>query len=144
MWSRSRPRPAARWPRSAKTGKPQFLECLTYRFRAHSMFDAQLYRDKAEVEDWREKGPILRFQTWLTDNGLIHAEDVAEIEAESQAEIDAAVDFRREQRLGAGGDAHALMSRPRTALPRQSPQRRQERRSRSPIARPCSRPSARP
>ena len=31
-------------------GKPQFLECRTYRFRAHSMFDAQLYREKAEVE----------------------------------------------------------------------------------------------
>ena len=45
--------------------RPIFLECHTYRFRAHSMFDAQLYRDKAEVEAWRAKGPIVRFQGWL-------------------------------------------------------------------------------
>lgn len=79
--------------RIRKTGQPVFLECATYRFRAHSMFDAQLYRDKAEVEAWRKKGPILRFQTWLLDNGLIHREDVDRIEAEVDAEIDAAVDF---------------------------------------------------
>ena len=33
-----------------ETGRPVFLECRTYRFRAHSMFDAQLYREKAEIE----------------------------------------------------------------------------------------------
>jgi pyruvate dehydrogenase E1 component alpha subunit len=76
-----------------ETGQPVFLECATYRFRAHSMFDAQLYRDKAEVEAWRKKGPILRFQTWLLDNGLIHRDDVDRIEAEVDAEIDAAVAF---------------------------------------------------
>jgi 2-oxoisovalerate dehydrogenase E1 component len=66
----------ARSPRSARPGGRVFLECRTYRFRAHSMFDAQLYRDKSEVEDWREQGPIVRFQGWLLENGLIHAEDV--------------------------------------------------------------------
>ena len=44
---------------------PYFLECRTYRFRAHSMFDAQLYRTKDEIEAWREHGPIVRFQGWL-------------------------------------------------------------------------------
>jgi TPP-dependent pyruvate/acetoin dehydrogenase alpha subunit len=38
-----------------ETGKPVFLECRTYRFRAHSMFDAQLYRDKDEVAEWRKR-----------------------------------------------------------------------------------------
>ncbi|WP_343081784.1 pyruvate dehydrogenase (acetyl-transferring) E1 component subunit alpha [Ostreiculturibacter nitratireducens] len=76
-----------------ETGRPHFLECRTYRFRAHSMFDAQLYRDKAEVEEWRQKGPILRFQTWLLENGLIHDEDVAKIETEADAEIAEAVEF---------------------------------------------------
>ena len=45
--------------------KPYFLECRTYRLRAHSMFDAQLYREKSEIEAWRHREPILRFQTWL-------------------------------------------------------------------------------
>ena len=37
---------------------PWFLELRTYRFRAHSMFDPDLYRDKAEVEAWKERDPI--------------------------------------------------------------------------------------
>ncbi len=72
---------------------PQFLECRTYRFRAHSMFDAQLYRSKEEVTAWRKKGPIGRFEEWLRANGLIHDEEVRAIEAEADAEIEAAVAF---------------------------------------------------
>ena len=77
----------------AETGKPVFLECKTYRFRAHSMFDAQLYRPKKEVAEWRAKGPIVRFQSWLEENGLLHENEVAEIEAEVDAEIAEAVAF---------------------------------------------------
>lgn len=76
-----------------ETGKPYFLECRTYRFRAHSMFDAQLYRAKEEVEAWRKKGPITRFRSWLESNGMIHPEDLARIEAEVAAEIAEAADF---------------------------------------------------
>ncbi len=74
-------------------GGPQLLECRTYRLRAHSMFDAQLYRSKDEIEAWRKKGPIVRFQDWLEANGLIHAEEVSGIETEVDAEIAAAVAF---------------------------------------------------
>jgi 2-oxoisovalerate dehydrogenase E1 component len=76
-----------------ETHEPYLLECRTYRFRAHSMFDAQLYRDKAEVEEWRRKGPIVRFQGWLQENSLIRQPDIDKIEAEVKAEIDAAVAF---------------------------------------------------
>ncbi len=40
-------------------GGPHFLECRTYRFRAHSMYDPELYRDKAEVEHWKERDPLI-------------------------------------------------------------------------------------
>ncbi|WP_298570569.1 pyruvate dehydrogenase (acetyl-transferring) E1 component subunit alpha [uncultured Aliiroseovarius sp.] len=76
-----------------ETGRPVFLECRTYRFRAHSMFDAQLYREKAEIEQWRKKGPIVRFQGWLLENGLIHDSDVSEIERAVDAEVAEAVAF---------------------------------------------------
>ncbi len=77
----------------AETGKPYFLECRTYRFRAHSMFDAQLYRAKDEVAEWREKGPIVRFQNWAMQSGLLHENDVATLKSEIAAEITAAVAF---------------------------------------------------
>jgi len=70
---------------------PVFLECKTYRFRAHSMFDAQHYRDKDEVHQWQEKGPIVRFQNWLLQSHVIHASDITDIEARVAVEIDAAV-----------------------------------------------------
>ena len=57
------------------------------------MFDAQLYRDKAEVEAWRHKEPIVRFQTWLEANHIIHSDDVPRIQAEVDAEITEAVAF---------------------------------------------------
>ncbi len=77
----------------ADTGKPYFLECRTYRFRAHSMFDAQLYRSKEEIAEWREKGPILRFQSWLQESGLLHSDEVSKIIVEVDEEIAEAVSF---------------------------------------------------
>ncbi|HTS41216.1 MAG TPA: pyruvate dehydrogenase (acetyl-transferring) E1 component subunit alpha [Xanthobacteraceae bacterium] len=76
-----------------ETRKPYFLECRTYRLRAHSMFDAQLYRDRAEVDAWRHKEPIVRFQGWLETNHMIHPDDVPRMEAEIDAEIAGAVAF---------------------------------------------------
>jgi pyruvate dehydrogenase E1 component alpha subunit len=73
--------------------KPYFLECRTYRLRPHSMFDPQLYRDKAEVEKWRPHEPIVRFKEWLQTNHMIHPDEVSRIEAEVDAEIAAAVAF---------------------------------------------------
>jgi pyruvate dehydrogenase E1 component alpha subunit len=75
------------------SGKPYFLECRTYRLRAHSMFDAQLYRDKAEVEAWRKKEPIARLKAWLLETHMIHPEEVIQIEAEVDAEIAEAIAF---------------------------------------------------
>ena len=77
----------------AETGMPYFLECRTYRFRAHSMFDAQLYRPKEEVATWREKGPIVRFQNWALQSGLLHESDVAQIKSEITDEIAEATKF---------------------------------------------------
>jgi pyruvate dehydrogenase E1 component alpha subunit len=74
----------------ARSGQgPYFLECRTYRYRAHSMFDAELYRDKAEVEAWRPRDPLVTSPPRLG----VTPEDVTALEAEIAAEIDAAVAF---------------------------------------------------
>ena len=71
--------------------RPHFIEARTYRFRAHSMFDPELYRDKDEVREWRKRDPIERFKGWLLDNNLIHEDEIAAIESEVDAQIANAV-----------------------------------------------------
>ncbi len=75
------------------TQAPFFLELHTYRFRAHSMFDAELYRDKAEVERWKQHGPIHGFTERLKTAGMMSEEDFLAIDREAMAEVDAAVRF---------------------------------------------------
>jgi len=72
---------------------PQFVEYRTYRFRAHSMFDAELYRDKAEVEQWKARGPIVTYCARLRERGVLDDAALAAIEADVAAEIAAAVAF---------------------------------------------------
>ncbi len=75
--------------------KPLFIECVTYRFRAHSMFDAELYRDKEEVNRWREKDPLVLFENTLKEMGLWSDIDVKELEDEINATLDEAVEFAK-------------------------------------------------
>jgi pyruvate dehydrogenase E1 component alpha subunit len=74
-------------------GGPQFLELRTYRLRAHSMFDAQLYRDRAEVAAWRERGPIITFTNRFKSSGQLTEADFLRLEQECRQEVDAAVEF---------------------------------------------------
>lgn len=75
------------------TKKPYLLVCNTYRFKAHSMFDAELYRDKKEVEEWKKKDPIPRFRESLLKQQLITNNEVLEMEKRIETEIQKAVDF---------------------------------------------------
>jgi len=74
-------------------GGPQLLECRTYRFRAHSMFDPQFYRTKAEVEEWKKRDPILLLTQWMRSTGLLHPDELAGIERKAEAEVNEAVAF---------------------------------------------------
>ena len=74
-------------------GGPQFIEFRTYRFRAHSMFDAELYRVKAEVEQWKQRCPIVAFTSRLESEGLLDAAELAAMEADVAGEIARAVDY---------------------------------------------------
>ena len=74
-------------------GGPMFVEYRTYRFRAHSMFDAELYRSRDEVEAWRTRGPIHTFTERLKAQGLLTEAQFLAIDAAAQAEVDDAVAF---------------------------------------------------
>jgi len=59
---------------------PVFLEFKTYRFRAHSMYDPELYRPKAEVEEWKKRDPLAQIQITDAEREQMEGEVAAEIE----------------------------------------------------------------
>ena len=75
------------------TGGPRFLELRTYRYRAHSMADPDLYRTKEEIEGWRQRDPIALFDGRLREAGLLTDDDLATLESEIATELDEAVAF---------------------------------------------------
>ena len=70
---------------------PRLLELRTYRFRAHSMADPDLYRAKEEVEHWKERDPIALFEARLRKAKLLTDDDLAAVEADIAAELDEAI-----------------------------------------------------
>jgi pyruvate dehydrogenase E1 component alpha subunit len=72
---------------------PFFLEFQTYRYRAHSMFDPDLYRDKAEVEAWKQRGPIHNLSNRLKAAGALTEAEFLALDAEAGQEVEAAVAF---------------------------------------------------
>jgi pyruvate dehydrogenase E1 component alpha subunit/2-oxoisovalerate dehydrogenase E1 component len=78
---------------TVREGRPYLLECRTYRFRAHSMFDAELYRSKDEVAEWKRRDPIAAFFQQMNAAGTFTEADLSELERRADGEIDQAVAF---------------------------------------------------
>lgn len=67
------------------------VEAKTYRITPHSSDDDdRSYRSREEVEEWKKKDPILRFQTYLMNEGILSQKQLDEYEARAKAEVDAA------------------------------------------------------
>jgi pyruvate dehydrogenase E1 component alpha subunit len=73
--------------------RPCFLELRTYRFRAHSMYDPDLYRTKEEIERWKEHDPIPALTARLRAAGMLDDADVEQLEQSIAREIDEAIAF---------------------------------------------------
>jgi pyruvate dehydrogenase E1 component alpha subunit len=72
---------------------PIFVEFQTYRFRAHSMFDPELYRDRAEVERWKARGPIHTFSARLKAQGDLTEKRFLDIDGTVMEEVERAVAY---------------------------------------------------
>lgn len=72
---------------------PYFIEAMTYRYRGHSMADPELYRTKAEVEQFRSRDAIERLKRHLMDAGRLDDSAYAALEARVEAEVEDAVQF---------------------------------------------------
>jgi pyruvate dehydrogenase E1 component alpha subunit len=79
------------WVRKEKM--PAFLEARTYRFRAHSMYDPQLYRSKSEVKEWEDQGPLIGLTKQMKAANLMTEEDFVRLQRAANEEVDDAVQF---------------------------------------------------
>ena len=78
----------------AKAGDgPTLIECKTYRWLGHWTGDPQPYRSREEVEEWKRKCPIKRYQERLLEEGLFTGDELNQIEREAQEEADKAAEF---------------------------------------------------
>ena len=94
---------------------PRFLELRTYRFRAHSMYDPELYREKKEVEEWKKRDPIALFDARLREAGLLADADRARIEKEVEDEVAGAAAFADAGSLEPVADLEKDVTTPREA-----------------------------
>ena len=72
---------------------PVLLECRTYRFRAHSMYDPELYRSKEEVEQWKQRDPIALFRARLEQDGILTPAEMEALDGEARDTTERAVAF---------------------------------------------------
>ncbi len=72
---------------------PFLLECRTYRFRAHSMFDTELYRSREEVDEWKKRDPIFVLSERMRAAGLLDERELAAMEESVAQEVDDAVTY---------------------------------------------------
>ncbi|MGQ9584944.1 MAG: thiamine pyrophosphate-dependent dehydrogenase E1 component subunit alpha [Anaerolineae bacterium] len=77
--------------RARRGDGPTLIEALTYRWEGHMIGDPCVYRSREEVEEWKQRCPIRRFQAYLEKHGVVTAAQAEEIENEEQARADEAV-----------------------------------------------------
>lgn len=70
---------------------PTLVEAVTYRYKGHSKSDQNLYRTREEIDAWRAKDPIGRFETAALESGVLSQDDVDAVRAEVRDAIRAAI-----------------------------------------------------
>jgi pyruvate dehydrogenase E1 component alpha subunit len=78
---------------AAREERPTLVEVVTYRYRGHSAADPEVYREREEVEEWREKDPIESFSRRCVEAGVLGEREVGQVREEAEAAVLAAVEF---------------------------------------------------
>jgi pyruvate dehydrogenase E1 component alpha subunit len=78
----------------ARAGEgPTLIECLTYRFRGHSLADPDELRSKAEKDLWLSRDPLKNFSTYLVEQNLASKDELELIDKKIQSLVEEAVQF---------------------------------------------------
>lgn len=73
--------------------RPTLIEAFTYRYRGHSAADPEVYRERDEVEEWRQKDPIESFARRCIDAGVLGERELQEVRDKADETVLAAVEF---------------------------------------------------
>jgi pyruvate dehydrogenase E1 component alpha subunit len=73
--------------------RPTLLEAFTYRFRGHSAADPEVYREREEVDEWREKDPVETFAKRCVEEGVLGEREVKQAREAAEETVAAAVEF---------------------------------------------------
>jgi TPP-dependent pyruvate/acetoin dehydrogenase alpha subunit len=92
------------WNRARAGEGPTLLECKTYRWEGHVVGEQAFlgtagYREQKEIEEWKTRCPLIRFQKFAAESGRVSAAELKKIEAETAAEVEMAVNYARESPL---------------------------------------------
>ena len=79
--------------RARSGGGPTFLEMKTYRYRGHSMSDAQHYRTKDEVAEYKKIDPITQVLNVIKENNYMSEDEIVAIQNDVKTKVQECVDF---------------------------------------------------
>ena len=80
----------------ARAGEgPTLINAVTYRWEGHVIGDAQPYRTRDEVDEWKKKDPIARFERELIGRGVLTEAKARQIEDKARLAIEDAVEYAR-------------------------------------------------
>jgi pyruvate dehydrogenase E1 component alpha subunit len=77
----------------ARKGNPVFVEARTYRYKGHSMSDPQKYRSRDEVDEYRQRDPIVFLRSRMEEAGLIGEREWGAIVQRTEELVEEAVRF---------------------------------------------------
>jgi pyruvate dehydrogenase E1 component subunit alpha len=112
--------------RARSGGGPTLIECVTYRMMMHTTADdPKRYRSEEEVEVWKKRDPLLRFQAYLKTKGLLSDEQLETLDEEIKTDIQTAVD-QAEIQMNAAGDPLDMFDHAYAEMPPYLAEQREE------------------
>ena len=85
-------REAQKAARYVRENGPMLLECITYRYMGHSKSDANVYRTRSEIDEWKKKDPLVFMRNYMLEHEFTQQE-TEKLEADCAKAIEGAVDF---------------------------------------------------
>lgn len=80
----------------ARSGNgPSLIECKTYRWRGHSKSDRNRYRTVEEIDNWKKKDPIKRFEHQLREFNILTLDEINAVSMQAKKDVEDAIEYAR-------------------------------------------------